>query len=200
VHPAPARPLNVGPFGFGSFDRFGERGSMRATEPFVYHLVPPDLRGTVLYPLNQLKTIHPEIAAKQMAKYAGRVHVLQQRVPTLDCMWNDVLMFSPVHPAALKAAMEEAGHVRFPRRWFEINAQRFTRDNTALYLPGETPEEAQIMPYEPGCLADYAHVSEAQKRFYRRVEPGKPVLLFGGTPHVLYKGSLHIDQARVLEI
>jgi hypothetical protein len=173
---------------------------MESTGPCVYHLVPPDLRGTVLYPLNQLKAIYPEIAAQRMAKYAGREHVLQQRVPPLDCVWNDVLMFSPVHPAALQAAMEEAGHVRSPRRWFEIDTQRFTRENTALYLPGASPEEARIVPYEPGCLVHYAHVSEAQKRFYRLGELGKPVLLFGGTPHVLYKGSINIDQARVLEI
>ncbi|NJL81433.1 MAG: hypothetical protein HC917_26525 [Richelia sp. SM2_1_7] len=154
----------------------------------------------MLYPLNQLKTIYPEIAAQQMAKYAGREHILQRRVPPLSCWWNDVLMFSPVPPSTLKAAMEEAGHTCAPRQWFEIDAQRFTYENTAFYLPGEAPEEARIIPYERGCLVRYANVSETQKRFYRRVEPGKPVLLFGGTPHVLYKGNINIAQVRVLEI
>ena len=170
-----------------------------AARTFVYHLVPPDLRGSVLHPLNRLRAAYPEVAARQLAKYAGREQVLAQRVPPLDCQWSDVLMFSPVHPAALTAALEEAGHRRVPRRWFAIDATQFTPEDTAIYLPGASPAEERFVPFTPGCLAQYADVSEAQRRFYRRVAPGQPVLLFGGTPHVLYKGSVDIARARVVE-
>ncbi len=30
---------------------------------------------------------------------------MEQRIPILNCLWNDVLHFSPVHPAKIKQAM-----------------------------------------------------------------------------------------------
>jgi hypothetical protein len=175
--------------------------SMRDKEKrFAYHLVPPNLRGAVLYPLNQLKLIYPDIAAAHMTKYQGRLYLLEKPIPPLDCLWNDVLMLSPVHPTAIKAAMEEVGHFRLARKWFEIDAARFRRDNTAIFLPGTHPLEERILPFEPHCLAQYTQVPEAQKQFYRQVEPGKPVLLFGGIPHILYKGSIDVTDVHVIEI
>ncbi len=167
---------------------------------FVYHLVPSNLRGAVLYPLNRLKVIYPDIAATHMTKYQGRLHLLEKPIPPLDCLWNDVLMLAPVHPAALKVAMEEAGHFRPARQWFAIDAALFRRDNTAIYLPGTHPSEERIIPFEPQCLAQYTHVPEAQKQFYRQVEPGKPLLLFGGIPHILYKGSIEVEGVQIVEV
>jgi hypothetical protein len=167
---------------------------------FAYHLVPPNLRGAVLYPLNQLKVIYPDIAATHMIKYQGRLQLLEKLIPPLDCLWNDVLMLSPVHPAAMKAAMEEAGHFRPARQWFEIDAALFRRENTAIYLPDTRPSEERIIPFEQHCLAQYTHIPEAQKQFYRQVEPGKPFLLFGGIPHILYKGSINVADVHVIEV
>ena len=167
---------------------------------FAYHLVPPNLRGAVLYPLNRLKVIYPDIAATHLTKYQGRLHLLEKLIPPLHCLWNDVLMLSPVHPAALKAALEEAGHVRPARKWLAIDAALFRRDNTAIYVPGTRPAEERILPFEPQCLAQYAQVPEAQKQFYRQVEPGKPLLLFGGIPHILYKGSIDVEWVPIIEV
>lgn len=167
---------------------------------YAYHRVPPNLRGTTLYPLNQLWAIYPDIAEAQLAKYAGRAHALTRTIPPLDCLWNDVLMFSPVHPAALKAAMLEAGHGRFPRRWFAVESATFTAETTAVYVPGWSPAEARFEPYEPGSLARYAVPTDEQRAFYRRVPPGQPVLLLGGTPHILYRGTLDIAEARVIAV
>ena len=83
---------------------------------------------------------------------------------------------------------------------FAIDAALFRRDNTAIYLPGTRPSEERIIPFEPQCLAQYAHVPEAQKQFYRQVEPGKPLLLFGGLPHILYKGSIDVAWVPIIEV
>jgi hypothetical protein len=53
---------------------------------FVYHLVPGNLKGSILYPLNRLRDIHPEIAAEHAAKYQGREETMQMRVEPLNCM------------------------------------------------------------------------------------------------------------------
>ena len=63
----------------------------------IYHLVPRELRGTLLYPLNQLKSVFPDLAAQHFTKYYDRADLPSTPIPPLQCLWNDVLMFSPVH-------------------------------------------------------------------------------------------------------
>ena len=48
---------------------------------FVYHLVPNGLRGDVIYPLNQLASIHPDLYDTQRAKYVNREESLEFRRP-----------------------------------------------------------------------------------------------------------------------
>ena len=65
---------------------------------YLYHSVPRNLHGNILYPLNALTEKHPEIFEQQVSKYVGREHITQQRIPVIDCLWNDVLHFSAVNP------------------------------------------------------------------------------------------------------
>lgn len=72
-------------------------------------MVSPDMVGDVLRPLNVLRETHPDLYPTKAAKYAGREWVMDQRIPTLDCKWNDVLQFSPIEPAEFKRALVDAG-------------------------------------------------------------------------------------------
>jgi len=58
---------------------------------FLYHLVPKNIRGDILYPLNILKSIYPDIYQYQVNKYFGREYIIEQRIPLFNCLWNDVL-------------------------------------------------------------------------------------------------------------
>ena len=69
---------------------------------YLYHSVPKNLEGSILYPLNTLKGKHPDIYEQQVSKYVGREHIKEQRIPILDCLWNDVLHFSAVNPKEVK--------------------------------------------------------------------------------------------------
>lgn len=167
---------------------------------YVYHRVPSDMRGTMLYPSSTLERCYPEIAAVRRTKYVGREAKPSQPISLLNCRWRDVINLTPVHPADVRAAMAEAGHLRFPRHWFEIGVAVLTPEDTVLYLTGSSPAEARFVPYTPGCLAHYAEVSDVQRRFYREVEPGQSVLLFGGTPHVLHRGNIDVGATRIIEV
>lgn len=79
------------------------------TKNYLYHKVPPDFVGPILYPLNRLKQRLPDVYARQVKKYQGREAVLKRRIPHLNCLWNDVLHFSPVHPTQCRAALQAAG-------------------------------------------------------------------------------------------
>ena len=58
----------------------------------IYHLVPPVLRGTVLYPLSRLKEIHPDLHQARLPEYEreDRKWILESRVEYFDCSWSDV--------------------------------------------------------------------------------------------------------------
>jgi hypothetical protein len=175
---------------------------------FVYHRVPVNLTGSVLYPLNQLKQVHPDVAVVQLKKYQGREALLSQQIPHLNCLWNDVLHFSPVHPAKIKAAMEEAGHTTGYRRWryFEVNAAFFSPNNTVIWEYRERPhphfpiDESECLPYEPRLLGKYTEVGDWTRRYYTEVKPGARVLPYVGIAHVLYRGHLNVQEVKMIEM
>jgi hypothetical protein len=76
---------------------------------YLYHRVPKDMRGNTLHPLNQLKKVSPDIYAQKVKKYEGRLEILERKIPALDCLWNDVLHLTAVHPTVLNAAFESVG-------------------------------------------------------------------------------------------
>jgi hypothetical protein len=76
---------------------------------FVYHQLAPDHRGTVLYPLNHLATVYPDIHAREAPQYAGRDAVMSYRVPYLDAPSADMVNFATLDPRLLVAARERLG-------------------------------------------------------------------------------------------
>ena len=68
---------------------------------FIYHKVPADMSGNILYPLNVMEKINPEIYEKAVKKYEGREYLMREVIPWLNCLWNDVLHFSIVHPTKI---------------------------------------------------------------------------------------------------
>ncbi len=175
---------------------------------FVYHHVPVNLTGSVLYPLNQLKQVYPDVAVVQLKKYQGRESLLSQRILLLNCLWNDVLHFSTVHPAKIKAAMEESGHTIGSRKWryFEVDAAFFSPSNTVIWEYRERHrtrlliDESECFPFEARLLGKYTEVGKWTRRYYAEVKPGARVLPYVGIAHVLYKGHLNVEGVTIIEV
>ncbi|HVC08915.1 MAG TPA: hypothetical protein VNH15_03135 [Elusimicrobiota bacterium] len=94
------------------------------------------MMGKVLYPLNRLEAVYPDAAAKARAKYESREHLMAVRLPILDCLWNDVLHLSPLHPAKIKECLVETGCLKppAPRRKFFVINPRALKPNRAVYF------------------------------------------------------------------
>jgi hypothetical protein len=177
---------------------------------YVYHRVPPDLRGATLHPLNQLEGRFPDLYARLQENYASRRDIAALRIPPLgNCLWNDVLHFCPVHPARINAALAESGHV-LPaewRRFYQVDARLLDDGNAVIYRlltvfwSGRFDiEEASLqigrecLPFDPDSLAAFDDVPEAALSYYASVPPGgPPPILFLNVPHVLYKGQIDLD-------
>ena len=89
-----------------------------------------------MYPLNQLKNIYPKVYASRVKNYAGRKWLMGMRFPLLDCLWNDVLHFSPVHPAKIHEVRVAAEFPRRARAYFEVNPTEmgFNPENAVIWL------------------------------------------------------------------
>ena len=172
----------------------------------LYHRKSPHFRGSVLYPLNELREVAVDLYEQHHAKYAGREEILRQRVPPLNCLWNDVVHFSPVHPARVADLARAEGLVWHEAEWFEIDpiAAGFTPANTAVFryadtrVEGSIPDE-EFEPFDIARLPRMADVPASTREYYRSVPPGTSrYFVFVGVPHVLHRGPVNVAAARLV--
>ena len=169
----------------------------------VYHFVPHNLTGNILYPLNVLKDKHPDLYAAHARKYQGRQHLMTTKMPILDCLWNDVLHFSPVHPGTIRDALIKTGHRWQSTCWFVINTKtcNFTADNSIFYFPGKTPSWRHFKPFDTGKIAGMRNLTEETITYYEQcARDNKRPLLFAHIPHILYKGNIQLDIADRIQV
>lgn len=169
----------------------------------VYHFVPRNLTGNILYPLNQLKEKHPELYATHAKKYDGRQFLLKTPIPILDCLWNDVLHFSPIHPETIRDAMIKFGRKWRPTQWYEVDTQKlnFTDDNTVFYFSGDTLKDRYFEVFECERLDSMRDIPEKTLAYYRQsLAEGKAPLMFAHVPHILHKGQINLEQVKIIQV
>ncbi|MBP6883911.1 MAG: hypothetical protein KBC06_01615 [Candidatus Pacebacteria bacterium] len=173
---------------------------------YIYHMVPKDMEGDTLYPLNTLKDTNPDLYIKKAAKYEGRMHVMENYIPSLKCMWNDVLHFSPVAPADIKRALIEAGMSERKMRFFQIDPNLLDLKLATLYLNNQetmghnmTLENFTQLKIEE--LNKYTEIPQETKDYYfKKFNKGETPLAFVKIPHVLYKGSINVSNSPIIEV
>jgi hypothetical protein len=176
---------------------------------YLYHRVPDDLKGHILYPLNQLKSVYPSLYAAKSASYQNRETVMQARLPILDCLWNDVLHFSPVHPSKIQKARVAAGFSRRPRRYFEVDpvVKGLNAENAVIFLHQRVnPEsfqldDADFRVFNPRELKLLEELPESTLVYYKEMfANGKRPLTYLFVPHILYQGQLDIRDVKIIEV
>jgi len=121
-----------------------EKGPKAQNQHFLYHMVPEDMRGTVLHPLNSLKDQHPDLYVAKSAKYENRQHVMEQFLPTLEAAWNDVLHFTAVNPEELKRALVEAGMEPREMKFYQIDPSLLDPKLTTVYLYQDRTSDSKM--------------------------------------------------------
>jgi hypothetical protein len=145
--------------------------------------------------MNELMRHYPDVAAEKLRKYQGREHYPECKVPALNCMIGDVLQFSPVSPVAICEALREAGRQRHPRFWYEFDAASFDARVAVIALDAST-----FVPFDPRTLDEYRAIPDATKTYYRVHAQDERLFVFEGIPHVLYRGTLDVRAAVLLEV
>lgn len=175
---------------------------------WLYHRVPDRMIGEVLYPLNELASVDSAVAHAESRKYETRERLMAVRLPILNCLWNDVLHLSPIHPAKIKRALIETGYQQDlpPVRNFFVIDPSWLLAGKGVHFRNSMDTEGK---YDfPGCdftafdrtlYQELAAVPEQQRRYFMRIkeEGGRP-LLWARTPHVFYQGEINIKHAAVI--
>jgi hypothetical protein len=178
-------------------------------ELFVYHRVVENLRGTVLYPLNRLKDLYPDAYSEHLKKYETREHVLETKIPPpLDCLWNDVLHFTAVHPSVLYKNIEAAGFDAKElvwKRWFKIPISLFSPTNTMVCLyrrdVRHVPDARDFFPYDPQMTEEYRTVPPETLEYYKeQFSLNKRPLFFHHVPHILFRGTIETTKLEVIDL
>jgi hypothetical protein len=152
--------------------------------------------GDVIYPLNQLAAVAPDVYEGQKSKYAGREEVLHFRIPHLDALWNDAVHCSSLHPYHIYEACRAVG-IDDPFRWlspwfFEIPLERIMVHRAVWYAASDLNAPAEdFEPFDPARYEEGRAASAAQVAYLREVkERGERPLLFFHVPHVLVAGPI----------
>jgi len=185
---------------------------------FVYHGVPREMVGDLIYPLDQLAALHPEVHALQKSKYAGREQVMDFQVPHLERAFTDTVHCAPLHPYRLFTARWALG-LDPPRRsdagyfsglFFEIPLDRILSHPVVWYrwktlwingAPGEdvplTPPSDEFEPFDAQRYRRLPAVPDEHIDYLRRMKQrGERPLLFVHVPHVLVAGPINVAGLR----
>jgi hypothetical protein len=171
---------------------------------YIYHAVPENMVGDSLIPLNLMPESMTVIHDAQLAKYEGREHVLEHKIPLLDCLWNDVVQFTPVHPKEVFELQVKMGIIpKIPAyRYFEIDLTTFDPTKTAIFFktaPGE--ENSEVKWLKDVNFADLTAIPEATKQYYQGVVgTGELPFNYQFIPHVLHKGPVDVSKSQIITI
>lgn len=170
---------------------------------YLYHRVPPNMVGTILYPLNQLKSLYPDLYAEEAKKYEGREQLLLAEVPPLHCLWNDVLHMTAVAPDEVRANLALADFSYPPRAWFKIPIERVLGENSIAFTYRRDkdvhPSFKDYEPFSAERMEVYRTVPSETIEYYKEMKAlGKHPLLFHFVPHILYKGTIDIEGLEII--
>lgn len=179
---------------------------------YLYHRIPADMRGSILYPLNVLKNKHPEVYNEELRKYKGREHVLNQRIPTLNCYWNDVIFLTAVHPQKLYDLRRKIGfsQISSPIAFFEVNPLNLDIDKLSVFLFHKDEDWKNQLPpteftsFNMSDISKYSHIPDVTKEYFRELynqgARERIPLFFRYTPHILYRGALETKNLKKITI
>ncbi|QKS73342.1 group-specific protein [Paenalkalicoccus suaedae] len=179
--------------------------------PYVYHMVPKNMLGEQLIPLNELKTIDESLYHQYTKKYLNhqeRKKLLTRQIPKMNCLWNDVIHFLPLHPSHVYAAIKDVGiptkndviFYKIPISNLKLNKNAIfhyskeTYRGPAAEMSMDEIELLDLMRYEelsaiPNDTVDY-YIEEFKK--------GTQFGLFPFIPHILSLGRVNVSNVETI--
>lgn len=180
-------------------------------QSYVYHMVPREMVGQELMPLNRLGAMYPDLYERYAKKYFDhpeRPKLLMKEIPQLNCLWNDVVHFLPIHPSHLYKALTELDiETKENLMFYQIPIQKLAANQNAMYLyskeryngpAGAIAAEDIILL----SLHDYRELEQLPAAtidyFQTEKGKGKNFGLFAYVPHLFSLGNVNVDDAEII--
>ena len=176
---------------------------------FIYHQVPQNLTGKTLRPLNRLRETAPALYERYVQKYLGREGILESRVLGLNCLWNDVLHFSPVHPKEVSKALNDSGLGHLTSEWFEIDPREhdFNHHNAIIFLnrpkafAGFQEPVEEFESFEIEKIPKYSSLPLDTRDYFLECQRNNvSPLMFCWVPHILFRGELDLSRLKKINL
>ncbi len=158
-------------------------------------------------PLNQLQSVHSDLYTEAFKKYSGREHLTQFKLPLLNCLWNDVIHFCPVHPSIIRKELNAISPtLSKDRPWLQIPAESlanlpaiYYRNAPSVYGGVYNFPESCFSPFLASKYEELNALPEWTIEYYReQFKKSQRPLLFNGVPHILVQA--HVPLADMTEI
>lgn len=196
----------------------------------VWHWRTPQFTGDHIIDLYTLKRLKPELFAAAAEKYETtslrKMHLMNNPIPPLGCLWNAAVHTSTVHPQLVHDAKRAAGLPVQPTEYFEIPVEKLRAFPTCLYhLPPPSPKlfgriAWNALMHRLGAASALSHADYERLDVDRwRSLPAMPqdtlrsyeawaaearagkapqVLTYKSVPHVFVKGAIPVEGLSVI--
>ena len=169
-----------------------------------------DERGQI-DPFKFLKNTYPQLYEKYTEKYFDhpkRPKLLKKQVPKLNCLWNDVLHFLPLHPYFVYQALTSLEiKTKEKQSFYKIPIEKLKNNKNAIYLYSQEKYKGPAEPIDENemellAIKDYKELTGLPSATYDYYEnesrKGNRFGLFPYIPHVLSIGDVEIKDVAII--
>lgn len=172
------------------------------SKAFFYHRLPRKMVGSLLYPLNSMENLIPEVFNSEKAKYAGREFLMNETVPVLNCKWNDVIHLLPLEPNKICCALRETGFQPENEQFYKIPVDLINEKMTVVFKYENedgymTPD--QVVPFDTRSFEFLKDVPDGTRKWYQACySNNRQPLLFHLVPHILTMQPIDISDCQII--
>ncbi|BCC29266.1 group-specific protein [Bacillus cereus] len=178
---------------------------------YVYHMVPEELKGEYLIPLNELKRAYPNLYDEYIQKYKDhtqREQLLTRKIPKLECLWNDVVHFLPIHPYQIYKELKGLGiNISTNKLFYKIPITLLDSQQVAIYKysklnwngAGGELKDCEIEIINLHEYRELKQLNPCTKEYYRvEHQNSRRFGMFHLIPHVLVKGKVEVKNIEII--
>lgn len=153
-----------------------------------------------------------KIYEQTISKYQGRESLLTRTIPTLNCLWNDVIFLSPLHPNKHYKEYKRIGFTPKPVQFFKIPIEVLQEKRVTVWkwlsykkYPPQDPIHKSIDSYCPLDFSLYQEMDDLPfdtKEYYKlSFDPTAPTVYpkfhWYRIPHILCQDPIDILDERI---
>jgi hypothetical protein len=174
---------------------------------YIYHLIPEPFEGDELIPLNCMDN-RSEIYKKNVKKYEGREELRRQIIPTLNCLWNDVVQFSSISPELIfKGISNIKKETQLKRRrYYKIHKDQILNHYEAVIFYRKVNKGQWLITVDEVLSFNESYeelktIPSETINYWKKAQlEGNPLLWFNHIPHIMVKGKIAIKDLEVCEL